>query len=101
MDAMTIVYELHGGPYDGDFVGFQKPREELDVALPPVPLKRLLQLKTLLQGMGPIHVNALASLQAAAIQPRRDTYRIGRYVARPKQPLILDWQGEVEPKGEE
>lgn len=91
---MTIVYELHGGPYDGDFVGFQTERSELDVALPAIPLDELLR------GMGPIHVKTLTQMQGAVIQPRYGSNgRIGRYLARPKQPLILEWQGEVEPKG--
>lgn len=92
---MTIIYELHGGPYDGDFVGFLTARSELDVALPAVPLADLLR------GMGPIHVKTMHQVKGAVIQPRYGTGRIGRYRARPKQPLILDWQGEVEPKGEE
>jgi hypothetical protein len=92
---MMIVYALHGGPYDGDFVGFQEPRTVLDVALPAWPMDQLLSFS------GPIHVKALMSLQGAVVQPRYgSTGRIGRYQAREKQPLILEWQGEVEPKGD-
>lgn len=91
----VIVYQLYGGPYDGDFVGFQTARSELDVALPAIPLADLLR------GLGPIHVKTMTQMQGAVIQPRYGTRRIGRYQARPKQPLILEWQGEIEMKGEE